>query len=75
MASRQGWQTTRVLRRFVAMAAAHAGWPGPHVSSRASLATWWTATVPCRPHDSHLRLPSRKINSLRGVGIRTGTGR
>jgi hypothetical protein len=26
MASWQGWQTTRVLRRFLAMTAFHAGW-------------------------------------------------
>jgi len=35
----------RVLRRFLAMRAAHAGWPGPAVPSWASLATWWTVTV------------------------------
>jgi hypothetical protein len=29
MTSWQGWQTTRVLRRFLAIRAAHAGWPGP----------------------------------------------
>jgi hypothetical protein len=40
------------------MAAAHAGWPGPDVPSRASLATWWTATVPGRRHKWQLRLPS-----------------
>jgi hypothetical protein len=49
-----GLQTTKVLRRLLAMAAAHAGGPGPDVPSRASLATWWTATVPCRPHTRSL---------------------
>jgi hypothetical protein len=39
MTSWQGWQTTSVLRRLLAMRAAHAGWPGPGVPSRASLAT------------------------------------
>ena len=74
MTSWQGWQTTRVLRRFLVMRAAHAGWPGPGAPSRASLATWWTSTtVPC-PHSSHLRLRSRQISSLRGSGTGTGTG-
>lgn len=38
MVSWQGWQTTRVLRRFRAMRAAHAGWPVPGVSQAGELA-------------------------------------
>jgi hypothetical protein len=74
MTSWQGWQTTSVLRRFLAMRAAHAGWLGSGVPSRASLAIWWTATVAPCSHSSHLRVRSRWISSLRGVGARTGTG-
>jgi hypothetical protein len=37
-------QTMRVLRRLLAMRAAHAG-PARAVPSWASLATWWTVTV------------------------------
>jgi len=74
MVSWQGWQTTRVLRRFLAMRAAHGGWPGPDVPSRASLATWWTATVVSCPHSSHRRVRSRRSSSLRGTGTGTGTG-
>ena len=41
MVSWQGWQTTRVLRRILAMRAAQAGWAGPGGPSwaRLSLAT------------------------------------
>ena len=74
MTSWQGRQTTSVLRRFLAMRAAHAGWLGPGVPSRASLAIWWTATVAPCSHNSHLCARSRWISSLRGVGTRTGTG-
>ena len=35
----QGWQTTRVLRRFLSMSAAHGGWP-VCVSRLARLRTW-----------------------------------
>ena len=42
MAWWQGRQTTRVLRRLLAITASHAGWPGPGLPNRASLATWWT---------------------------------
>jgi hypothetical protein len=37
MVSWQGWQTTRVLRRILAMSAAHGGWSAPSWSSWASL--------------------------------------
>ena len=40
MYSWQGRQTIRVLRRILAMWAAHAGWPGPGLPSRASAVTW-----------------------------------
>jgi hypothetical protein len=43
----QGWQTTRVLRRFLVMRAAHGGRPGPGLPSWASLRIWWTCTF-CR---------------------------
>jgi hypothetical protein len=36
----QGAQTMRVLRRILAMRAAHAGWPGPGLPSCLSAATW-----------------------------------
>jgi hypothetical protein len=56
----------RVLRRILAMRAAHAGWPGPGLPGCLSAVTWWTATVvPCW-HSSHARLRSRWISSLRG---------
>jgi integrase len=66
MTSWQGWQTTRVLRRFFAMSAAQAGWPGPGVPRLASLRTWCTITVPGLPHSSHRRARSRRTSSLRG---------
>jgi integrase len=66
MTSWQGWQTTRVLRRFLAMSAAQAGWPGPGVPRLASLRTWCTITVPGLPHSSHRRVRRRRTSSLRG---------
>jgi hypothetical protein len=59
MCSWHAAQTMRVLRRILAMSAAHAGWPGPVVPRCLSAATWWTATVvPCS-HSSPHRLRSR----------------
>ena len=72
MASWQGWQTTRVLRRFLAMRAAHAGWFGPAAPRLASLLTWCTSTLPGSPHSSHRRVRSRWISSLRGWGAGGG---
>ena len=46
-------QTTRVLRRILAMSAAHAGWPGPAFPRLASFRTWCTSTLPGSPHSSH----------------------
>jgi hypothetical protein len=66
MTSWQGWQTTRVLRRFLAMSAAQMGWSGPGVPRLASLRTWCTITVPGLPHSSHRRARSRRTSSLRG---------
>src|SRR5690348_14648753 len=66
MASWQGWQTTRVLRRFLAMSAAQAGWPGPGSPRLVSLRTWCTSTLPGSPHSSHLLARSRVTSSLRG---------
>src|SRR5437588_10989749 len=63
-----------VLRRILAMRAAHAGWPGPGFPSWLSPATWWTATVAPCSHSSHRRLRSRWISSLRGAVTRTGAG-
>src|SRR5215468_6597573 len=64
----------RVLRRFLAMRAAHAGWPGLAVRSWASLATWWTVTVAPWSHSSHRRLRSRPVSSLRGGWTGAGAG-
>ena len=64
----------RVLRRILAMRAAHAGWPGPGLPSRASAAMWWAATVAPCSHSSHRRLRSRWISSLYGVAARVGAG-
>jgi integrase len=66
MTSWQGWQTTRVLRRFLAMSAAQMGWSGPGVPRLASLRTWCTITGPGLPHSSHRRARSRRTSSLRG---------
>ena len=63
-----------VLRRILAMRAAHAGWPGPGFPSWLSPATWWTATVAPCSHSSHHRLRSRWISSLRGGWTGTGAG-
>lgn len=65
IASWQGWQTTRVLRRVLNMSAAHAGWP-MCVSRLASLRTWRTITGPGSPHSSHLRVKSRRTSSFLG---------
>src|SRR5664279_1508005 len=73
MTSWQAAQTTRVLRRLVAMSAAHAGWPDPGSPRLASLRTWCTSTLPGSPHSSHLRVRSRWISSLRGWGAGLGT--
>ena len=48
-----------VLRRFFAMRAAHAGWPGPGFPSALRPVTWWTATVVPVSHSSHSRLVRR----------------
>src|SRR6266536_2670123 len=63
-----------VLRRILAMRAAHAGWPGPGFPSWLSPATWWTATVAPCSHSSHHRLRSRWISSLRGGWTGTEAG-
>jgi hypothetical protein len=63
-----------VLRRILAMRAAHAGWPGPGLPRLASAVTWWTATVAPCSHSSHRRLRSRWISSLREVVTGTGAG-
>ena len=68
MTSWQVAQTIRVLRRFFAILAAHAGWPGPAAPRLASLRTWWDSTLPGLPHSSHRRVRSRWISSLRGCG-------
>ena len=72
MASWQGWQTTRVLRRFLAMRAAHAGWFGPAAPRLVSFLTWCTSVLPGSPHSSHRRVRSRWISSLRGYGAGGG---
>ena len=59
-------QTMSVLRRILAMRAAHAGWPGPGFPSSLRLVTWWTATVVPVSQSSHSRQRSRVISSLRG---------
>ena len=74
----QSWQvpqTMSVLRRILAMRAAHAGWPGPGLPRLASAVTWWTATVAPCSHSSHRRLRSRWISSLRETvtGTRAGS--
>ena len=74
MWSWQAAQTMSVLRRILAMRAAHAGWPGPGLPRLASPATWWTATVAPCSHSSHRRLRSRGISSLRGTVTGTGAG-
>src|SRR5205823_9303402 len=61
-----GAQTMSVLRRILAMSAAHAGWSGPGFPSALRPVTWWTATVAPVSHSSHSRLRSRVISSLRG---------
>jgi hypothetical protein len=69
-----GAQTVSVLRRFLAMMAAHAGWSGPGFPSSLSLATWWTITVVSVSQSSHSRWRSRASSSLRGTRTRTGAG-
>src|SRR5664280_1135257 len=66
MTSWQAAQTTRVLRRLVAMNVAHAGWPDPACPRLASLRTWCTSTLLGSPHSSHRWVRSRWINSFRG---------
>jgi hypothetical protein len=66
MLSWQEWQTTRVLRRFLAMTVFHVGWSAPAGSSWASLRIWWTCTFPGSSHSSHLPLRSRTVSSLKG---------
>ena len=56
----------RVLRRFLAMTAAHAGWFGPAAPRLVSFLTWCTNTLPGSPHSSHRRVRSRWISSFRG---------
>ena len=56
MWSWQSAQTVSVLRFILAMRAAHAGWPGPGLPSRAREATWWTVTTAPYSHSSHHRL-------------------
>ena len=72
MASWQVAQTIRVLRRILAMSAAHAGWPGPASPRLASLRTWW------HQHLARLRaqlappLQEPVDQLLAGVGDRDG---
>jgi hypothetical protein len=67
MTSWQGWQTTRVLRRFLAMRATHAGWLGPGLRrdrGRRGIATSCrrlpAATGPGRQIIRHLDLGRRQ---------------
>ena len=67
-------QTTSVLRRILAMSAAHAGWPGPGFPSALRPVTWWTATVVPVSQSSHIRLRSRLDQLLAGIGNPGGRG-
>jgi hypothetical protein len=69
MTSWQAAQTTRVLRRLVAMSAAH-GVGLTRFPRLASLRTWCTSTLPGSPHSSHRRVRSPVDQLLAGVGGR-----
>src|SRR5262250_2865726 len=73
MTSWQAAQTTRVLRRILAMTVAHLGWSGPGLPRLASLRIWWTTTLVTFLHSSHRRERRRRRSSLRGVGTGPGT--
>ena len=68
MASWQGWQTTRVFRRFWIMSAAHAGGLAVRLPRLASFRTWCTATLAGSPHISHLLRRSRASQLLPRIG-------
>src|SRR6266511_3215390 len=73
MVSWQVVQTTRVLRRFLAMSAAHSGFGVPGLPRWASLPTWWTCTWPVCWHFSHRPAWRLRISSLRRGAI-SGSG-
>lgn len=66
MTSWQERQTTRVLRRLLAMSAAQAGWSVPGSPRLARFRIWWTTTLPGCSHSSHRLARSRVTSSLRG---------
>src|ERR1035437_1112822 len=70
----QAVQTMSVLRRILAMRAAHAGWPGPGSPSALRLVTWWAATVGPGSQSSRSRLGERCDQLLGGWGGGGGGG-
>ena len=67
MTSWQAAQTTRVLRRLVAMSAAHAGWPGPAVPG-------WRACGPGAPAPCPVRRTAHTAGSGAGGSAPCGGG-